>query len=107
MIKLKAVLTVGICDESHSTPKRCRSIDWAGTIQEEKFCCHKAQKIATNGTGIKMLNRILPVSLLKISRPYVPRPTGGMWTNFLRPAQKKIVAITMKIPGKPNAMSGL
>src|SRR5207245_11731280 len=77
------------------------------TIHEQKFCCQKAQKIATNGTGIRMLNRILPVSLLKISRPYVPRPTGGMWTNFLRPAQKKIVAITMKIPGKPNAMSGL
>src|SRR5947209_20597132 len=60
-----------------------------------------------NGTGIRILNRILPVSLLKISRAYVPRPTGGMWTNFLRPAQKKIVAISMKTPGKPKAMSGL
>src|SRR5437660_8992161 len=54
-----------------------------------------------------MLRRILPVSLLKISRPYVRKPTGGMWTNFLRPAQKKIVAITMKTPGNPNATSGL
>src|SRR5260370_30207571 len=51
---------------------------------------------STNGTGIRMLSRILPVSLLKISRAYVRRPTGGMWTNFLRPAQKKIVAITMR-----------
>src|SRR6266446_1549076 len=91
MIKIKIGLTVWICDDSHSIPKRCRSIDSAWRIHEEKFCCHNAQKMATNGTGIRMLSRILPVSLLKISRAYVRRPTGGMWTNFLRPAQKKSV----------------
>src|SRR6266404_3943439 len=99
MIKIKIGLTVWICDDSHSIPKRCRSIDSAWRIHEEKFCCHNAQKIATKGTGIRILSRILPVSLLKISRAYVRSPTGGMCTNFLRPAQKKIVAITMKMPG--------
>src|SRR6266480_6578259 len=104
---MKIGLTVWICDDNHSTPNKCRSIDSAWRIQEEKFCCHKAQKIATNGTGIKILSRILPVSLLKISRPYVRKPTGGMWTNFLRPSQKMNVAMAMKTPGSPKAISGL
>src|SRR6266436_6524992 len=107
MIKIKIGLTVWICDDSHSIPKRCRSIDSAWTIQEEKFCCHKAQKIAMKGTGIKMLSRILPVSLLKISRAYARTPTGGICTNFLRPIQKISVAMAMKTPGSPKAMSGL
>src|SRR5215469_9289122 len=107
MIKIKIGFTVCICDDSHSMPKRCRSIDSAWLIQDEKFCCQSAQKIATKGTGIKMLRMILPVCLLKISRAYVRKPTGGMCTNFLRPAQKMIVAIAMKMPGNPNAISGL
>src|ERR1700682_5928070 len=106
-MRMKMGFTVCICDDNHSMPNKCRSIDSALTIQDEKFCCHNAQKMATNGTGIKMLSRILPVCLLKISRAYVRKPTGGMCTNFLRPRQKKIVAITMKTPGSPKAMSGL
>src|SRR5205085_12231310 len=79
----------------------------AWTIQEEKFCCQSAQKTAIKGTGINTFPIILSVSLLKISAAYFFIPTGGMWTNFLRPAQKKSVAIAMKTPGKPKAMSGL
>src|SRR5215211_6645704 len=53
-----------------------------------------------------------------ISRPSAPRPSllnicftkpqpaGGMWTNFLRPAQKKIVAMNIATPGIPNAHRG-
>src|SRR6516164_9073542 len=107
MIKMKIGFTVWICDESHSTPNRCRSMDSACTIHDEKFCCHNAQKIATNGTGIKTLNKILSVSLLKISLAYGRKPAGGIWTNFFRPIQKKIVARTMKTPGKPNARTRL
>src|ERR1051325_10775131 len=107
MIKIKSGLTVWICEESHCIPNKWRSIDSACTIQEEKFCCHSAQNIATNGTGIRTFRRILPVSLLKISRAYFLAPTGGIWTNFLRPIQKMTVATAMKIPGSPKAMSGL
>ena len=35
-----------------------------------------------------------------------PQPAGGMWTNFLRPAQKKIVAMNMATPGMPKAQRG-
>src|SRR6476469_4236816 len=76
-------------------------------IQDEKFCCQSAQNIITNGTGSNTFRNILPVSLLKTSRMYGPRPTGGIWTNFFRPIQKTIVAIAIKIPGMPKATSGL
>ena len=68
MIKMKIGFTVWICEESHSIPNKCRSIDSAWIIQEEKFCCQSAQKIITNGTGMRMFRIIFPVSLLKISR---------------------------------------
>ena len=38
------------------------TIDSACKIQEEKFCCHSAQNMATNGTGMKTLSNIFPVS---------------------------------------------
>src|SRR5436305_14678123 len=107
MMRIKIGLTVWIWDDSHSMPKRCRSIDSAWTIQDEKFCCQSAQKIAMNGTGISTFRIILPVSLLKISRPYVRKPTGGMWTNFFCSIKKTTVAMAMKMPGRPNATSGL
>ena len=92
MIRMKIGFTVWICDESHSIPKRCRSIDFPPARSRRKNSAAKApRKSPQTAPGYRMFTDNLTGLLVENLRAHMllSVPTGGNVDEFLAAQPKE------------------